>query len=110
MHHATPRDQRRQQWRARSRLIRYAAGSASLRRSSVPEPGIRYALRRWSARRAGLAILVVPGFGCFCGREHFDGQDPRLFVVGQNFGGTDPAQPSGRVVAFPAPAPGAGKP
>ena len=38
------------------------------------------------------------------------GQDPHLFVVGQHFGGPGPAQPSGRVVAFPAPAPGAGKP
>jgi len=38
------------------------------------------------------------------------GQDPRLFVVGQHYGGPETAQPSGRVVAFPAPAPGAGKP
>ena len=38
------------------------------------------------------------------------GQDPQLFVVGQNYGGPEQAQPSGRVVAFPAPAPGAGKP
>ena len=35
---------------------------------------------------------------------------PLLFVVGQNFGGPEPAQPSGRVVTVPAPAPGAGKP
>jgi hypothetical protein len=37
------------------------------------------------------------------------GPDPRLFVVGQIFGGPEPAQPSGQVVV-PAPAPGAGKP
>jgi hypothetical protein len=44
-------------------------------------------------------------FACALSR----GQDPRLLVVGQNSGGPEPAQPSGRVVAFPAPAPGAGK-
>jgi hypothetical protein len=36
-------------------------------------------------------------FSCALSR----GQDRRLFVVGQNFGGPEPAQPSGRVVAFP---------
>ena len=36
------------------------------------------------------------------------GQDPHLFVVGQNFGGPEPTQSTGRVVAFPAP--GAGRP
>ena len=45
-------------------------------------------------------------FACALSR----GQDPRLFVVGQNFGGPEPAQPSGRVVTFPAPVAGAGKP
>jgi hypothetical protein len=45
-------------------------------------------------------------FACALSR----GQDGRLFVVGQNYGGPEPAQPSGRVVAFPAPAPGVGKP
>ena len=38
------------------------------------------------------------------------GQDLHLFVVGQNFGGPQSVQPSRRVVAFSAPAPGAGKP
>ena len=38
------------------------------------------------------------------------GQDPRLFVVAQRWGGAEPPQSSGRVVAFPAPAPGAGRP
>src|SRR6516162_7411306 len=31
------------------------------------------------------------------------GQDPRLFVVGQFYGGPESPQPSGQVVAFPAP-------
>lgn len=45
-------------------------------------------------------------FACALSR----GPDPHLFVVGQNFGGPQSGQPSGQVVAFPAPAPGAGKP
>jgi sugar lactone lactonase YvrE len=45
-------------------------------------------------------------FACALSR----GEDPRLFVVGQNYGGPRAAQPSGQVVVFPAPAPGAGKP
>src|SRR6516165_1667544 len=47
--------------------------------------------------------------GCFaCALSR--GEDPRLFVVGQIYGGPESPQPSGRVVAFPAPAPGAGRP
>ncbi|GLY71605.1 SMP-30/gluconolactonase/LRE family protein [Amycolatopsis taiwanensis] len=45
-------------------------------------------------------------FACALSR----GDDPRLFVVGQTWGGPESRQPSGRVFAFPAPAPGAGKP
>jgi sugar lactone lactonase YvrE len=45
-------------------------------------------------------------FACALSR----GEDPRLFVVGQIYGEPDSPQPSGRVVAFPAPAPGAGRP
>jgi hypothetical protein len=30
--------------------------------------------KRWSARLSWLAILVVPGFECFSGREYLDGQ------------------------------------
>ncbi|MER7419522.1 SMP-30/gluconolactonase/LRE family protein [Micromonospora peucetia] len=45
-------------------------------------------------------------FACTLSRGH----DPHLFVVGQNWAGPEPSQPSGRVVAFPAPAPGAGRP
>jgi len=45
-------------------------------------------------------------FACALSR----GDDPLLFVVGQNWGGPESSEPSGRVVAFPAPAPGAGRP
>jgi sugar lactone lactonase YvrE len=45
-------------------------------------------------------------FACALSR----GQDPRLFVVSQTWGGPAPAEPTGQVVAFPAPAPGAGRP
>src|SRR6516225_7894025 len=45
-------------------------------------------------------------FACALSR----GEDPRLFVVGQIYGGPGSRQPSGRVVAFPAPAPRAGRP
>jgi sugar lactone lactonase YvrE len=45
-------------------------------------------------------------FACTLSRDH----DPRLFVVGQDWAGSEPSQPSGRVVAVPAPAPGAGRP
>ncbi|MGW0250397.1 SMP-30/gluconolactonase/LRE family protein [Nocardia goodfellowii] len=44
-------------------------------------------------------------FACALSR----GENPRLYVVGQNWGGESDA-PSGQVVAFPAPAPGAGRP
>lgn len=42
-------------------------------------------------------------FACALSR----GDDPRLYVVGQNYGGDESADPSGQVVTFPAPAPGA---
>jgi sugar lactone lactonase YvrE len=45
-------------------------------------------------------------FACALSR----GQDPTLFVVGQAYGGPGSPQPTGQVVAFPAPAPGAGRP
>ena len=35
---------------------------------------------------------------------------PLLFVVGQHYGDGESSEPSGRVVTFPAPAPGAGRP
>ena len=61
--------------------------------------------------REGGAVLATAdldrgAFACALSR----GADPRLFVVGQDYGGPGPGQPSGRVVAFPAPAPGAGRP
>jgi sugar lactone lactonase YvrE len=46
-------------------------------------------------------------FACALSR----GTDPKLFVVGQNWGGPEAVGgTTGRVVAFPAPAPGAGHP
>ena len=45
-------------------------------------------------------------FACALSRA----DNPRLFVVGQNYGGPESPQPSGQIVAFPAPAPGAGRP
>jgi sugar lactone lactonase YvrE len=61
-------------------------------------------------REGGQVLATVDldrgAFACALSR----GDDPRLFVVGQTWGGAQPQQPSGQVVAFPAPAPGAGKP
>ncbi|MET7768786.1 SMP-30/gluconolactonase/LRE family protein [Nocardia sp. NPDC005366] len=45
-------------------------------------------------------------FACALSR----GDAARLYVVGQNWGGDDAAEPTGVVAAFPAPAPGAGRP
>ena len=61
--------------------------------------------------REGGAVLATAewdrgAFACALSR----GENPRLFVVGQTWGGSESQKPSGRVVAFPAPAPGAGKP
>jgi sugar lactone lactonase YvrE len=52
------------------------------------------------------AALDRGAFACALSR----GNNPRLFVVGQIYGGPEPPQPNGRLVAFPAPAPGAGRP
>jgi sugar lactone lactonase YvrE len=52
------------------------------------------------------ANLDRGAFACTLSRD----QDPRLFVVAQHYGEAQPKQPSGQVVAFPAPAPGAGRP
>ncbi|MEU9736398.1 SMP-30/gluconolactonase/LRE family protein [Streptomyces sp. NPDC048002] len=61
-------------------------------------------------REGGEVLATVDldrgAFACALSR----GDDPRLFVVGQMWGGPETQQPSGRVVAFPAPAPGAGRP
>jgi sugar lactone lactonase YvrE len=45
-------------------------------------------------------------FACALSR----GEDPQLYVVGQQWGGPEATEPTGQLVAFPAPAPGAGKP
>jgi sugar lactone lactonase YvrE len=61
-------------------------------------------------REGGAVLAAVEldrgAFACVLSRE----ENPRLFVVGQTWGGPDRSHPSGRVVAFPAPAPGAGRP
>ncbi len=61
--------------------------------------------------REGGRVLATVGldrgaFACTLSR----GQDPHLFVVAQAWGEPESSQPNGRVVAFPAPAPGAGRP
>jgi sugar lactone lactonase YvrE len=45
-------------------------------------------------------------FACALSR----GASPRLFVVAQVYGNPGSSQPTGQIVSFPAPAPGAGKP
>ncbi len=46
-------------------------------------------------------------FACTLSR----GEDPQLYVVAQQRGGSEAAEPTGQIVApAPAPAPGAGKP
>jgi sugar lactone lactonase YvrE len=73
----------------------------------VRRRGRRHCVRvREGGEVLGTVRLDRGAFACVLSR----GQDPRLFVVGQHYGGPEPAQPSGQVVAFPAPAPGAGKP
>ena len=52
------------------------------------------------------ADLDRGAFACVLSR----GENPRLFVVGQTWGDSGSRQPTGQVVAFPAPAPGAGRP
>jgi sugar lactone lactonase YvrE len=69
--------------------------------------GNRHCVR---VREGGEVLATVDldrgAFACALSR----GQDPRLFVVGQTWGGPAPAEPTGQVVSFPAPAPGAGRP
>ncbi len=61
-------------------------------------------------REGGEVLATVEfdrgAFACTLSRD----DNPRLFVVGQHYGGTESSEPTGRVVAYPAPAPGAGKP
>lgn len=61
--------------------------------------------------REGGAILATVeldrgAFACALSR----GDQPKLYVVGQEWAGPDSAERTGQVVAFPAPAPGAGRP
>ena len=56
-----------------------------------------------------MAELDRGAFACALSRGE-SGADPRLFVVAQTFDGTPSPQPTGQVVAFSAPAPGAGRP
>ena len=61
---------------------------------------------RWHDGQLWFSDWDRGAFACALSRE----QNPRLFVVGQAYGGPESPQPSGQVVAFPAPAPGAGRP
>jgi sugar lactone lactonase YvrE len=61
-------------------------------------------------REGGEVLATVEldwgAFACTLSRS-----DPaQLYVVGQEWGGPQAAEPTGQVVVFPAPAPGAGKP
>jgi sugar lactone lactonase YvrE len=61
-------------------------------------------------REGGQVLAAVEldrgAFSCTLSR----GDDPKLYVVGQQWGAAPSTEPTGRVVVFPAPAPGAGKP
>jgi sugar lactone lactonase YvrE len=69
--------------------------------------GNRHCVR---VREGGEVLDVVEmdrgAFACALSR----GDRPQLYVVGQEWGGPPSAEPSGQVVVFPAPAPGAGRP
>jgi sugar lactone lactonase YvrE len=104
-----------------------ASGDLSRRRTWAPTPGdhpdgicldsdgavwyadvgSRHCVR---VREGGQVLAVVDldrgAFSCALSR----GPAPRLFVVGQTWTGPGPGEPTGQVVAFPAPAPGAGRP
>jgi sugar lactone lactonase YvrE len=54
----------------------------------------------------GTVDLDRGAFSCTLSR----GGDPKLYVVGQEFGGSEATEPTGQVVVVPAPAAGAGKP
>ncbi len=56
-----------------------------------------------------LATVTLDRGAFACALSRGDAE-PRLYVVGQNWGGPEASGPTGQVVAFPAPAPGAGRP
>ena len=75
--------------------------------SGTPDVGNRHCVRV----REGGEVLATAGLDRGTFASALSGEEnPRLFVVGQIYGGPESPQPSGRVVAFPAPAPGAGRP
>jgi sugar lactone lactonase YvrE len=69
--------------------------------------GNRHCVR---VREGGEVLATVEldrgAFACTLSR----GDRPQLYVVGQEWGGPQPTEPTGQIVVFPAPAPGAGKP
>jgi sugar lactone lactonase YvrE len=69
--------------------------------------GNRHCVR---VREGGEVLATVEldrgAFACTLSR----GDRPQLYVVGQEWGGPQSTEPTGQVVVFPAPAPGAGKP
>jgi hypothetical protein len=56
----------------------------------------------------GVATHAAPGLTTK--QDHRHGHGPQLYVVAQEWGGLESAEPTGQIVVFPAPAPGAGKP
>src|SRR5258705_3159813 len=69
--------------------------------------GNRHCVR---VREGGEVLTTVEldrgAFACTLSR----GDPPQLYVVGQEWGGPEPTEPTGQLGVFPAPAPGAGKP
>ena len=69
--------------------------------------GNRHCVR---VREGGEVLATVEldrgAFACALSR----GDRPQLYVVGQEWGGPQPTEPTGQIVVFSAPAPGAGKP
>lgn len=61
-------------------------------------------------REGGEVVATVEldrgAFACTLSRD----DNPRLYVGGQDYGGPENAEPTGQVVVFEAPAPGAGNP
>ena len=69
--------------------------------------GNRHAVRvREGGEVLGTVDLDRGAFACTLSR----GDDPKLYVVGQQYGDSERTEPTGQVVVFPAPAAGAGKP
>lgn len=69
--------------------------------------GNRHCVR---VREGGEVLATVEldrgAFACALSR----GEDPRLYIVGQAWGGAESSERTGRVMSIPAPAPGAGRP